>query len=56
MQPGDMAEHRWQDLDARPVAEVDHAESTVRLQIGGHVTTPIPMGNYTYFRILESVG
>jgi hypothetical protein len=37
-------------LDPRPVAGVDHQTRTVRLDISGLVTDPLPRSNYTYTR------
>jgi hypothetical protein len=51
---GDMALHKSNTLDPRPVAEVDHAARTVRLAIGSVVTAPIPRSNYTYTRRAET--
>lgn len=43
-QVGDLAEHKYQELDARPVASVEGTK--IRLRIGTLVTGPVPMSNY----------
>lgn len=44
-QPGDMALHKNNQLDARPVESVEG--DTIRLRIGSVVTSPVPAANYT---------
>lgn len=46
-QPGDMAHHRWANVDSRPVARVDGAQ--VWLQAYGEIG-PFPVKNYRYTR------
>lgn len=43
-QPGDMALHKNNELDARPVEGV--AGSWITLRIGSMVTAPVPAANY----------
>lgn len=50
VQVGDIADHKSRMLDPRPVAGVDHQTRTVRLDISGLVTDPLPRSNYTYTR------
>ncbi len=44
LQPGDMAEHRFRELDPREVVSI--TRDTVTLDILGNETTRIPMDNY----------
>ena len=51
---GDWAEHYTGRLDARQIVAVDHAKGTLTLDILGEESDPLPMGNYTYSRIVEA--
>lgn len=52
-EPGDMADHKFRDLDPRPVAKVEGDQ--VWLQIGESIAGPVPVSNYSYTRVIESV-
>lgn len=43
-QVGDYADHKYADLDPRPVVAVEGTK--IRLQIGTVITDPVPMSNY----------
>lgn len=45
---GAWADHRFRDLDPRPVAEISEDAGQVKLAIGDHITEWMPVTQYTY--------
>ena len=52
LQVGDMAEHIYQDLDARPVVDMDLPKERVWISIFGESSGPFPLYNYRYYRVV----